>query len=339
MRLGLIGCGGIGQWRAEAAAKSPALRLAAVNDADAGRAATTASKYSARVERDWRDMVRRDDIDAVIVSTPPWLHAEMCIEALAAGKHVLCEKPLARTAEECREMVSAARRCGRLLATGFNYRFFPSVMKARELLDSGLIGELDHIRAYAGYSAADHNHDWLRDAGSMGGGALRDNGIHLIDLTRYFLGEVDEVAGFGSNGVWGFSGSEDNGMAVLRSREGKIASLHASWTEWRGYRFQIELYGARGCIRLWCFPILVQAVWSPERAGKMRSKRFYFPKTHLMEHLFTYRWVGVQSFIREMEAFRDAVNGGANPLATGVDGMRAVEIAEGATQWTKAVAQ
>jgi predicted dehydrogenase len=332
MRLGLIGCGGIGQWRAEAAAKSRELQLVVVSDVDAQRAHAIASKYSTRVEKDWRDLIQRDDIDAVIVSTPPWLHAEMCVQALAAGKHVLCEKPLARTAGECREMVTAARRYSRLLATGFNYRFFPSVMKARDLLDSGLIGELDHVRAYAGYSAAEHNHDWLRDSGLMGGGVLRDNGIHLIDLTRYFLGEVEEVLGFGSNGVWGFTGSEDNGMAVLRNRKGNIASLHASWTEWRGYRFQIEIYGTRGCIRLWVFPILVHAAWSSERAGKVQSKRFYFPKTHLMEHLFTYRWVGVRSFVREMEAFRVAVNGGATPLATGVDGMRAVEIAEGATQ-------
>jgi predicted dehydrogenase len=339
MRFGLIGCGGIGQWRAEAVAKSPSLRLAVVNDADAQRAVATASKYSAAVERDWRDLIRREDVDAVIVSTPPWLHAEMCIESLMAGKHVLCEKPLGRTAAECHDMVNAASRSGRFLATGFNYRFFPSVIKARELLDSGIIGELDHIRSYAGYSAAEHNHDWLRDSGLMGGGVLRDNGIHLIDLTRYFLGEVDEIAGFGSNAVWGLENSEDNGLAVLRSREGKLASLHASWTEWRGYRFQIELYGTRGCIRLWCFPILVHAVWSNQLGGKTRSKRFFFPKSHLMEHLFTYRWVGVQSFMKEMIAFRDAVEGGANPLATGHDGLRADEIAEGAERWATALAK
>jgi predicted dehydrogenase len=339
MRFGLIGCGGIGQWRAEAVTKAPSLRLVAVNDVDEHRAAATASKYSGAVERDWRDLIRREDIDAVIVSTPPWLHAEMCVEALMAGKHVLCEKPLARTAAECREMVSAAGRSGKLLATGFNFRFFPPVLKAKELLDSGLIGDLDHIRSYAGYSAAEHNHAWLRDASLMGGGVLRDNGVHLIDLTRYFLGEVDEVVGFGSNSVWDLENSEDNGIAVLKSRTGKLASLHASWTEWRGYRFQIELYGTRGCIRLWCFPMLLHAVWSSELGGKTRSKRFWFPTSHLMEHLFSYRWVGVQSFVKEMIAFREAAEGGQNPLATGVDGLRAVEIAERAARLAPALAK
>ena len=172
-------------------------------------------------------MVRRNDIHAVIVSTPPSLHAEMTVAALNAGKHVLCEKPLARTPAECQRMVAAAKDSKRFLATGFNYRFYPSIEKARGLMDSGLIGKLDHVRAYSGYSAAEHNHDWLHDAEMMGGGALRDNGIHLIDLACYFLGEVTEVKGFASNSVWGFNGCEDNGFALLRSKAGKIGTLQA----------------------------------------------------------------------------------------------------------------
>src|SRR5262249_32546130 len=139
-----------------------------------------------------------------IISTPPSLHAPMAIEALKSGKHVLCEKPLGRTPSECQRMVAAATEAKLFLATGFNYRFYPSITKARQLLDSGVIGELNHVRSYSGYSAADHNHDWLHDFEMMGGGALRDNGIHLIDVTRFFLGEVEEVKGFVSNSVWGF---------------------------------------------------------------------------------------------------------------------------------------
>jgi len=92
-------------------------------------------------------------------------------------------------------MIAAAHQSKRLLATGFNYRFDPSILKARELLDSGIIGELDHVRSYTGYSATEHTHTWLHEADTMGGGALRDNGIHRIDLTRYFLGEVASVQG------------------------------------------------------------------------------------------------------------------------------------------------
>ena len=332
MRFGLIGCGEIGRLRAAAVKKIGALDLTAISDLDGGRAADVASRHGAVAVGDWRQLVQREDVDAVVVSTPPSLHAEMCVGALEAGKHVLCEKPLARTPEECRWILDAQERTGRFLATGFNYRFYPSIVKARELLDAGLIGELDHIRSYAGYSAAAHSHPWLHDVEVMGGGALRDNGIHLIDLTRYFLGEVAEVKGFASDSVWGFRGCEDNGFALLRSPAGKIASLHASWTEWRGYRLRLEIYGTRGCIRVWCFPMLTQVLWMAEGTGRPRRRHHLFPLTHVWERLRSYRWVVVRSFVEEIRAFAGALRGEPTALATGLDGLRAVEIAHAASR-------
>ncbi len=332
MRIGLIGCGGIGELRAKAVAATREVELVAVSDLDEKRAHFVASQYGGVVTPDWRSLLKRKDVEAVIVSTPPSLHAEMCIAALRAGKHVLCEKPLARTPEECRAILVVAEQEGRFVATGFNYRFYPSIAKARALLESGIIGELDHIRSYTGYSAAEHSHAWLHDAKVMGGGALRDNGIHLIDLTAYFLGDVAEVKGFASSAVWGFAGCEDNGFALLRSSTGKTATLQASWTEWRGYRLQIELYGTLGCIRTWCFPMATQVVWSKTRGGRMQTKWHWFPKTQLMEKLYSYRWVVTASFIEELTAFADALKGKATPLATGLAGLRTVEIAQWATQ-------
>ncbi len=329
MRLGvgLIGCGEMGRQRATALLRAASFRLVAVSDLDAVRAAAVASRHGGAVDQDWRALLHREEVDAVIVSTPPSLHAEMCIEALKSGKHVLCEKPLARTPGECRRILDAAKQSGRFLATGFNYRFYPSIRKARALLDSGLIGELDHVRSYAGYSAATHSHPWLRDVEVVGGGALLDIGIHLIDVTRYFLGEVAEVRGFASGSVWGFKGCEDNGFALLRSPTGQIASLHASWTEWRGYRFLVEIYGTRGCIRAWCFPMLTQVIWAQDRGGRSRRRIHLFPMTHIWERLRSHRWVGIQSLIQELRAFSLAIRGEATPLATGRDGLRAVEIA------------
>lgn len=332
MRLGIIGCGEIGVVRAAAAAEVPSLEISAFSDVDRTRADTASARYGGAVEPDWRKLVERADVDAVVISTPPHLHAEMGIAALESGKHVLCEKPLARSPAECRRMVEAADRYGRFLATGFNYRFYPSIEKARSLVDSGAIGEVDHIRSYAGYSAADHSHAWLHDAWTMGGGSLRDNGIHLIDLTRYFLGEVAEVKGYSSGRVWSFPGCEDNGFALLRSNAGRIASLHASWTEWRGYKLLVEVYGTRGCIRAWCFPMLVQLVEAGDRGRRIRRKFDFFPKTLIMEHVFSYRWVVKQSFVKELKSFSAAVGGAAGEIASGLDGLRAVEIAHEAAR-------
>ena len=332
MRFGLIGCGNIGAIRANALGKSKTGRLVAVADIDTTRAKEIGTPLGADVTADWKELVQRSDVDAVIVSTAPALHAEMTIEALEAGKHVLCEKPLARNPEECQQMVDAAERNGRFLGTGFNYRFYPSAVKARELLASGIIGELDHIRSYTGYSATAHDHAWLHDGRVMGGGALRDNGIHLIDLTAYFLGDVAEVKGFGTNDVWRFDGCEDNGFALLRSEEGHIASLQASWTEWRGYQLRIEIYGTLGCIRMWCFPMMTQVTWSDEIGGRTRRKTHLFPRTQLIEKLRSYRAIVEQSFVDEFDAFVAAAEGRPSAMATGRDGMRTIQIADAATR-------
>jgi predicted dehydrogenase len=331
LRYGLIGCGDIGQLRAQALAQSQGARLVAVADVDQTKAGDTAQRYGARADRDWQSLIARDDVDAVIVSTPPRFHVDMCVDALNAGKHVLCEKPLARTPGECRRILAAEEKSGRRVATGFNYRFYPSFAKARQLLDSGIIGTLDHVRSYGGYSATSHNQPWVHDAETVGGGALRDIGIHILDLTRDFRGEVDEVVGMASSGVWKYAGCEDNGFALLRSSSGNIASVHASWTEWRRYRFMIEIYGDRGCIRASCFPMMTQVVWADEPGGRTRRRTDWFPAVAIGEKLRSYRWVVVQSFIREYEAFGALVRGESSRIATGFDGLRAIEIANAAS--------
>ncbi len=328
VRFALIGCGDIGILRARALARAPGCRLVAAADTDVAKASNVASLVPGAVAlTDWRDAVRREDVDAVIVSTPPSLHEEMTVTALEAGKHVLCEKPLARTPDECRAMVAAAQRTGKRLATGFNYRFYPSFARAREVLDSGLIGELDHVRSYGGYSATSHNQPWVHDAATVGGGALRDIGVHLIDLTRDFLGDVVSVQGAATGRVWKFPGCEDNGFALLTSSQGNLASVHASWTEWGRYQFRIEIYGTRGFIRATCFPMMTKVVWATETAGPTQSKTDWFPRVALGEKLRSYRWVVVESFIEELAAFVEYVHGRPSRVGTGADGLRAVEIA------------
>lgn len=331
MRLGLIGCGIIGALRAEAIARLEGFRLTVVSDVASGRAQAVGDRFGALVDADWRRLVRRPDIDAVIVSTPPPLHAVMCIEALAAGKHVLCEKPLARSPEEGRPIVKAAEASGRLLATGFNYRFYPAIVKARAILDSGLIGELDHIRSYTGHpGGAEFSHSWVHEVDVMGGGALVDNGIHTIDLTRYFLGEVSEVKGFVTSNVWGFAGCEDNAFALLRSPVGKVASVQASWSEWRGYRWAIEIYGTRGCVRASYPPMLTQVVWVDRPGGRRRRRMHVFPVFQAIERLRSPQWTVRQSFMSELPAFARAIAGEKTEIALGRDGLCAVEIAHAA---------
>ena len=327
IRFALIGCGEIGRLRAEALAQMPGFRLSVVSDVDRSRAQALADRFGPRTDVEWHRAIA-DDVDAVIVSTPPPLHAEMCIEALERGKHVLCEKPLARNLQECRQILQASQGAGRHLATGFNYRFYPAIATAREILLSGQIGELDHIRSYAGHPGGrEFTHPWVHDVTVMGGGALVDNGIHILDLTRHFLGEVAEVKGFRTGHVWRFEGCEDNAFALLKSREGKVATVQASWSEWRGYRFWIEVFGTRGCVRASYPPMLAEATWTEKPGDRMHRKSFFFPVFQVVERLRSYRWTVVRSFVEELSRFAGAIAGEKNEAATGFDGLRVVEIA------------
>ncbi len=326
LQFGLIGCGDIGQLRATGLAAA-GHRLTAVSDTTDAKMTVLSHRYGAQSLPDWRALVARSDVDAVIVSTPPMLHSEMAIAALREGKHVLCEKPLARDPAECHAMVRAAREANRVLATGFNYRFYPSFQLAHTWLMEGRIGELSHVRAYGGYSATGHNQPWVHDVAVVGGGAMHDIGIHLLDLTRWFLGEVEEVQGQASGRVWEFPGCEDNGFALLRGPKKRLATVHASWTEWGRYEFLIELVGSAGRIRASCFPMRAELLESDGPGRPVHRTHQRFPIVFIGEHLKSYRWVVVQSFRKEFEAFASAVRGEPSDIATGEDGTRAIEIA------------
>ena len=113
---------------------------------------------------------------------------------------------------------------------------------------------------------------WEYDKNVVGGGALMDIGIHMIDLTRYTLGDVSQVFGMATNNVWNLGESEDNGFALMQSSEGKMATLHATWSEWKGYRFQIEAHGNKGMVRAQYGPMTSMVIYADEPGGKRQKK-------------------------------------------------------------------
>jgi len=302
---------------------------------DAARARAVAPPGAA-VYDDYRRLLDGGEVDAVIVSTPPGSHEEIVCAALGAGKHVLCEKPLAGTVEACRRMVETARRAGRALATGFNHRYFPAIQFVKQALASGRIGELDHVRAFAGHAGlSEFKAPWMYDKDVMGGGALMDNGIHLIDLTRYLLGEVDEVCGVATGNVWKLDRVEDNGFAILRSPEGKHATLQASWTEWKGYRFYVEAYGDRGMARAYYAPMMSMAVYL-DRPGGVRRRAFnFYPRSIVREKVHGWQSTVELAFAEEYRDFVSLCAGHAGEIADGFAGLRATEIAHAVYQSTE----
>ncbi|MCB8957506.1 MAG: Gfo/Idh/MocA family oxidoreductase [Nocardioides sp.] len=177
--------------------------MAVVVGRDADRAAEAAARLGwAESSTDWREVVARDDIDLVDVCTPGDTHAEIAIAALRAGKHVLCEKPLANTVAEAEEMTAAAEEAhahGVRAMVGFTYRRVPAVGLARRLVQEGRIGEVRHVRAqYLQDWIADPDVplSWRLDKSRAGSGALGDIGAHVIDMTQFVTGDrIGEVTG------------------------------------------------------------------------------------------------------------------------------------------------
>lgn len=332
IKFGLIGCGAIGASRAEALQQTAGAELRLVTDCLPERREDFARRFNVRAVNTIDELTESKEIDAVIVSTPPNLHNSHCFNALRNRKHVLCEKPLASTIEDCRDIVAKAKLFNCTLATGFNYRFYPAVVKARELIAEGKIGEVTHVKSFAGHPGGkEFTHPWVHDPKIMGGGALMDNGIHLADLLLHFLGKTSESHGFSSDKVWQFGESEDNGFIIAKTSGGKIGTLHATWSEWRGYRFHVDIYGTEGCIRLWYPPMLTVLYQRPESSAKKgKRKMFLFPKFQIQERLRSYRWTIVQSFIAEHLDFMRRIEGRAGVGATGEDGLRAVELVSSA---------
>jgi predicted dehydrogenase len=245
MTLGvaIVGCGLIGQKRARALNGS---RLVACADVDGARAVSVArTSPGAAALEDWRAAVDRPDVDVVAVATTNDVLAEISRFAVEAGKHVIVEKPGARSVAELDAVIEAAARCDRLVRVGFNHRYHPALQKARALVDDGQVGELMFVRGRYGHGGrVGYDTEWRANPALSGGGELIDQGVHLIDLSRWFLGDFAVVSGFARTFYWQMP-VDDNGFMLLRTAADQVAFLHVSCTEWKNL-FSLEIYGRHG---------------------------------------------------------------------------------------------
>lgn len=330
MQFGLIGAGAIGAVRCSALQQSKLCDLVAISDLDQDRAKAVAP--NTRYHADSANLFSDAEVDAVIISTPPHTHEALVTEALNAGKHVLLEKPMAPTIEACRRMTNTASATGKLLTVGYNHRYFEAAKVVRDAVHRAEIGKLTHVRAYAGHTGlSEFKAKWMYDAEIMGGGALVDNGTHVIDLLRYVMGDAEEVVGMTSSAVWNLPGVEDNGFGLIRSTEGVIGSIEASWSEWKGYRFYIEAYGDRGMARAYYAPMMTTVIRMDKPGGKPSIVRNFFPKSIIREKFKGWQSTVIGTFDEELADFVALASGKDAQglrIARARDGMRAVEIAK-----------
>ena len=247
LRVGIVGCGFIGQKRAKSLGNS--CQLVACADIDVHRAEDLAQLTQAIVFRDWRDLVKSSTVDIVIVATLHDSLAEITRAAVQSGKHVLVEKPAARNSSELELVITEQVKYGVKVHVGFNHRYHRSVLKAKEIAKSGALGELMFIRARYGHGGRlGYEKEWRAKPALSGGGELIDQGPHLIDLSRWFLGEFTDIKGFANTFYWDMP-VDDNGFMLLKTDDKKVAFLHVSCTEWKNL-FSMEIYGKSGKLDL-----------------------------------------------------------------------------------------
>jgi predicted dehydrogenase len=237
--VGIIGCGLIGLKRSKALGAGHLVACADINPA---KAMVLAGNDGTKAFGDWRGLLALLEVDIVIIATPHNSLAEITLAAIEAGKHVLVEKPAARNIADLAPVMAAAGRSRVKVRVGFNHRYHRAFRKARELFEGGALGELMFIRARYGHGGRiGYNKEWRANPELSGGGELIDQGPHLIDLSRWFLGEFDEVQGFAHTYYWDMP-VEDNGFMLLKTAKRQVAFLHASSTEWKNL-FSMEIYG------------------------------------------------------------------------------------------------
>jgi predicted dehydrogenase len=241
--VAIVGCGAIAHKRASVLSGA---RLVACADVKRERADALARTVAgAEATADWRVAIDRPDVDLVIVATTNDALADISHAALEAGKHVLVEKPAARSVAELDQVFEAAHRGGRLVRVGFNHRYHPALQQARALVDAGVVGDLMLVRGRYGHGGRlGYDKEWRADPAMSGGGELIDQGVHLIDLSRWFLGDFVTVNGFARTYFWQMP-VDDNAFLTLRTSREQTAFLHVSCTEWKNL-FSFEIYGHQG---------------------------------------------------------------------------------------------
>ena len=268
LNIGVLGCGKIAQVRhiPEYAANQGA-KLTGFFDMDAQRTGEIAAKYNGKAYSSAQELLADPDIEGVSVCVANHAHAELAIAALQAGKHVLCEKPMAVTLAECEAMLAEADKAGKRLLIGQNQRLAKAHVKAKELLEAGEIGKVVTFRTTFGHggpetwSITPGNNTWFFDKKRAAMGAMADLGIHKTDMLRYILGQdivrtTARLLTLDKRGADGqFIGVDDNAICIYETSGGAFGTMTASWTHYGMEDNSTILYGTQGIMRIYDDPV------------------------------------------------------------------------------------
>jgi predicted dehydrogenase len=318
LRVALVGAGKFGARRAAGMVKNARTEIAVVVDQIPENAIALAQTLGCSHSLDWQATIARKDIDAVVVATSTQFLSIVTKAALMQGKHVLVEKPFARNVEEARESVDEAAKRSLCLKVGYNHRYHPAVFKAHKLFQDGVIGKIQFIRCVYGHGGRQgYEKEWRADPKLSGGGQLLDQGVHVIDLLQWFLGDFDDVKAFTSTSYWPIAPAEDNVFALLHTPEGSVASLHASWTHWKNI-FTFDVFGEKGFLS------------AAGLGGHYGQEHLCWGDRHTIganpdEHWYHFTGPDI-SLNAEWNVFVECVFAGKEPPSSGKDSLKTLEL-------------
>jgi predicted dehydrogenase len=246
LKVGIIGYGKIGKIRHECIKNHPHLELIGICDVDIRKCEDSGVTYYA----DYRELLSNSP-DMVFICTYNCYIPGISIEAISRGIHVFTEKPPGRVLEDVKNIKAAAMRNANVkIKFGFNHRYHEGINEAKTIVERGRFGKVMWMRGvYGKAGGVGYDHDWRNNKNLSGGGILIDQGIHMLDLFRYFCGEFDEIKSFVGRSYW-MVDVEDNVFALLRnSMTGQTAMIHSSATQWQ-HKFLLEIYMEKGYLEI-----------------------------------------------------------------------------------------
>ena len=282
--VAIIGSGSIATHRhAPEYAANPNVEILAFVDRFPERAEKLAKKYGAKSFSKYEDALDLKGVDAVSVCTPNAFHAPITIAALKAGKHTLCEKPMATSDKEAKDMIAASEKAGKFLMIGHNQRLMSAHVKARQLIQDGVIGKVITFRTSFQHPGPESwsiegPTGWFFDKKQAFVGSMGDLGVHKADLIRWLIGEeIVEAASMVEHLDKPMGDVDDNAVCLLRSASGAIGTLVASWTHYSGEDNTTIIYGSKGILKLGTDPrfgVVVELASGEKQfyeVGKMQS--------------------------------------------------------------------
>jgi predicted dehydrogenase len=326
VRWGVIGSGGIARRRTipEGIMAAPNARLAAVFDINAAANREVAEQFGTSAAESIQDCLARE-IDAVYIASPANAHYEHVMACAAAGKHVLCEKPLGMSVAESEEMACAARKAGVLFGTALMMRFHSQHLEAKRLIEQGQLGKIVYARAQLSCWYPHIPGAWRQDPATGGGGSLMDMGGHCIDLLETFLGPAAQVSCFVRNTVHDYK-SEDSAVALLEFASGALGTVDTFFciTD-EGSRNALELHGSMGSI-------VAEGTLGQADRGKMTA--ILKESTGGYEAAQVRDAAGgidisptpVNMYLAEIESFSDAILAGSEPAVGAEAGIRSQRV-------------